>query len=343
MEMVMAKIRLEGTGPNYGRFVMEPLERGFGITMGNALRRVLLSSLPGAAVTAIRIEEAPHEFSTIPHMKEDTMDFLLNVKGLRLRPLSGSPGKLYLEVRGPGTVCAGDIRASADFEVANPELHLATLDSPEGKLTVEFQVELGKGYVPALHGDGQVIGLIPVDAIFTPMRRVNYTVEPTRVGQSSNYDRLILEVWTDGTVTPTAAVGRSAQILVRQLSLFTDLESTLGQEIKEAARHSALPPELYNTPLEQLGLTARTLNCLRRAGITKVGELTEKSEEELLSLRNFGDKSYREVQEKLLEVGALPRPQETLAPAVISTAEELSPGELVAEVEAEEEEEVPEE
>jgi len=335
--MVTPKIEIGETAENYGRFVVEPLERGFGVTVGNALRRVLLSSLPGAAVIAVKVEGAPHEFSTMPHVKEDTTDFLLNVKEIRLRSFSDRPGKLTLEVAGEGRVCAGDIKPSADYEIVNPELHLATLDSPEAKLSVEFYVERGKGYLPPGHGDGVGIGVIPVGAIFTPVRKVNYTVENTRVGQVTNYDRLVLEVWTDGTITASEAVSQSALILVDHFSLFTDLGKPAPKGVEKQPLLATISPEKYNMPLEELKLQARTLNCLRRAGITKVGELLEKSEEDLLKLRNFGQKSLEEVQTRLAAVGLIPQPVavegeggEEKAPVVEEAAEEgmAKPAEL---------------
>ena len=261
------------------------------------MRRVLLSSLPGAAITAVKIEGVQHEFGTIPHVKEDVIEFLLNVKEMRLKSFSERSGRLLLEVKGEGAVCAGDIKPSADFEVVNPELHLATLDSPDAHLDVVFYVEKGKGYVPAGRGDGLPLGVIPVDAIYTPVRRVNYSVEKTRVGQVSNYDRLILEVWTDGTILPNEALSQSAEILVSHFTLFYDL----GKEPIEAEKPPTppIPPEQYEMPLEQLGLSARTFNSLRRSGIVKIGELLERSDDELLGLRSFGQKSLDEVKERL--------------------------------------------
>jgi len=303
LEIVAPRVECEETSDDYGKFVIEPLEPGFGITLGNSLRRVLLSALPGAAVTAVKVEGVQHEFSTIPHIKEDVIDFLLNVKELRLKALADRPGRLYLEAQGEGAVCAGDIAPSADFEVVNSELHLVTLDSPEAQLSVVFYVEHGKGYTPAGHGDGLPLGVIPVDAIFTPVRRVNYNVEKTRVGQVSNYDRLVLEVWTDGTVLPTDALSQSAEILTRHFSLFFDLGKAPVEGEKPAA--PAIPPEQYEMPLEALELSARTFNSLRRSGITKVGELLERSKEDLLGLRSFGQKSLEEVWERLERMGLL--------------------------------------
>jgi len=286
-EVASPQIECTEISEKYGRFVIEPLERGFSITLGNALRRVLLSSLPGAAVTWIRIEGVQHEFSTIPGMKEDTIEFLLNIKALRLRSLFPRAGKVILEAEGEGRVLAGDIKSSADFEVVNPDLHLATLDSPDAKLIVEFNVEQGKGYVPAGKSDDLPLGAIPVDAIFTPVRKVNYSVEPTRVGQVSGYERLILELWTDGTISPIEAMSQSAQILIEQFQLFYELAS-VPLRVGEKQPRLPISLEQYNMPIEQLGLSVRTFNCLKRAGIAKVGELFERSEEELLTIKNFG-------------------------------------------------------
>ncbi len=303
--LVIPRIECVESRDNFGRFIAEPLERGFGATLGNALRRVLLGYLPGAAVTQVRIEGIQHEFSTIPHMKEDTMEFLLNVKELRLKPLSGQPGKLILEVEGEGQVCAADIQPSLDFEIANPELYLATLDSPEAKLYVEFTVELGNGYVQAESGDNLPIGTIPLDAIFTPIRKVNFTVEPIHVGRETSRERLSLEVWTDGALSPTEAVSHSASILVEQLTPFTGYA-----QVSEVEVGKGFVEEEYNTPVEELGLSVRTIGCLRRAGIATVGEIISKGEKELLSLRNFGQKSKQELEERLNAMGLSLAPKE---------------------------------
>jgi DNA-directed RNA polymerase subunit alpha len=295
---------LEST-EKYGRFVAEPLERGFGVTLGNALRRVLLGSLPGVAVTWVRIDGVQHEFSTIPHVKEDTIELLLNIKGLRLRPLASWNGKLNLEAVGEGRVLAGDIQPSADFEVVNPEHHLATLDTPEARLVVEFNVERGKGYVPAGRGNGLPIGVLPVDAIFSPVRKVNYTVEPTHAGQAGTYERLVLEVWTDGTISPFEAVSQVGQMLMERFRIFHDLER-FPRQVAEARPHLPIPPEQYELPIEQLNFSVRTANCLRRAGITKVGELLERDEKELLAIRNFGQKALYEIREQLRALGLTP-------------------------------------
>ncbi len=291
---------------SYARVVAEPLQAGFGTTLGNALRRVMLSSLPGAAVTAVRIDEVEHEFSTIPGMKEDTTEFLMKLKELRLRAYSDRPGKLFLEAQGPGPVLASQVQATADYEIVNPGLHLATLDSESAHLTVELTVERGQGYIPAGAVSGMPIGMIPVDAIYTPVRRVNYSVERTRVGTASNYDRLVLEVWTDGTISGVEAVAQSSDILMAHFGLF----SHLGRPVAAIAERglgsaSLLPPDRYNTPIEDLNLSVRAYNCLKRSGLMTVGQVLEKSEDELLALRNFGRKSYDELKDKLIELGYL--------------------------------------
>ena len=292
------KVECVERSSNYGKFVAEPLGRGFAITLGNALRRVLLSSLPGAAITWVKIDGALHEFSVIPHVKEDITEFLLNIKGVRLHSLSQRSGKLLLEVKGEGEVTAGDIQPSADLEVANPEHHLATLDSPEAQLSVELNVEIGKGYQPSGKSDGLPLGVIPVDAIFSPVRKTNFTVEPTRIGQETAYERLVLEVWTDETISPLEAVSQASQILVDHLAPFRDLTRPLALAEKER-KVPSLPPEKYNMPLEELNLSVRTYNCLKRAGIDTLGQLAEKSERELMDLRHFGQKSMDEVKERL--------------------------------------------
>jgi len=288
---------------DYGHFVIEPLEKGFGITIGNALRRVLLGYLTGAAITTVKIEGIQHELSVIPNVKEDVTEFLLNVKAIRLKSLTGQPGKLSLEVEGEGVVTAGDIKPSADFEIVNPELYLATLDSPEAKLLVEFDVEIGVGYRQAESNPGLPIGVIPVDALFTPIRKVNYTIEPVRVGRDTNRERLHLEVWTDRTIAPAEAISQAASILVEQLGPFVNYVKILKIEGEKGPVQATIPEELYNKPVDQLNLSVRTMNCLRRGGIATVGELTLKTERDLLTLRNFGQKSLNEIKEKLAELG----------------------------------------
>jgi DNA-directed RNA polymerase subunit alpha len=287
---------VESTG-NYGRFLAEPLEPGFGITLGNALRRVLLGSLPGAAVTWVKIEGIQHEFSPIPYVKEDAMEFLLNIRQLRLCPLSRQPGQLFLDVDGEGKVCAGDIKPSADFRIANPELYLASLDSPQAKLYVELNVELGRGYVQAKSVDGLPVGALPVDAIFTPVREVNFSVESIKPGQEGSPEKLILEIWTDATIFPWEALSQSAIILINQFSSFRDLEVPMASTL-------SLLPEQYDTPLEELNLSTRSYNSLRRAGIFTLGQLIEKNREGLPPLPGLGAKSRAEVEELMEKVGS---------------------------------------
>ena len=301
--LAIPRIECVESRDNFGNFLAEPLERGFGITLGNSLRRVLLGYLPGAAVTRIKIEGIQHEFSTIPYMKEDTIEFLLNVKALRLKPLSGQPGKLTLEVGREGRVCAADINPSSDFEIANPELYLATLDSPEARLYVEFDVELGTGYKQAESSDNLPIGTIPLDAIFSPTRKANFTIEPMHIGRETGHERLYLEVWTDGTISPVEAIIHSADILTKQLSSFVDYARVSQIEVEKESIRLSIPDEQYNMPVEQLDLSVRTMNCLRRGGITTVGELISKGEKGLLSLRNFGQKSKDEIDERLKTLG----------------------------------------
>jgi DNA-directed RNA polymerase subunit alpha len=303
IRLQVPKIECVESDGDFGRFVAEPLENGFGTTLGNALRRVLLGYLPGAAVTHVRIEGTQHEFSTIPHVKEDTTEFLLNVRALRIKPVSGQPGKLTLEVRGEGQVCAADIAPSVDFEIANPELYLVTLDSPEAALSVELDVELGVGYRAAEAGDNLPVEVIPVDAIFSPIRKANFTTEPVYIGQETSYERLCLDVWTDGTISPIDGVSQSARILVEQLSPFADYVRLSQQEEEQKAVRLPIPDEKYNMPVEQLDLSVRTMNCLRRANITTVGQLITIGEKELLSLRNFGQKSRQEIEERLNSLG----------------------------------------
>jgi len=307
--LVIPKIDCAESEDNFGRFTAEPLERGFGVTLGNAMRRALLGHLPGAAVTQVRIEGIRHEFTTIPHAKEDVTDFLLNVKAIRIKPLSGQPGKLILDVQGEGQVCAADIKPSIDFEITNPEVGLLTLDSPEAKLYVEFDIELGEGYRMAESNDSMPVGTIPVDAIFSPIRKVNFATEPVHAGRETSHERLILDVWTDGTTTPIDAISRAAGILVEQLSPFIEYVKVSQMKAEEQLIRLSIPDEKYNMPVEQLDLSVRTMNCLRRGGIATVGELISKKAKDLLQLRNFGQKSYHEIEDKLTELGLSLSPQ----------------------------------
>jgi DNA-directed RNA polymerase subunit alpha len=289
----------------YGRFVAEPLERGWGVTLGNPLRRSLLNSLPGTAVTWVKIDGALHEYSTVPHMREEVVEFLLNVKGIRLRSLADRPGRLRLEVDGEGEVRAGDIMATADFEIVNPEHHLATLDNPDARLSVEFNVEQGVGYEPASQDEGLPIGVLPVDAIYTPVRKANFSVEATRVGQRSDLERLIVEVWTDRTIMPLEAVQAAGNLLMERFYLFTRLDQP-DDDQDQGPELEGVKPEVFNTLVETLALSARTLNCLKRAGINRVGEVLLMPKGELLKIRNFGQKSLDELYDKLAERDFLP-------------------------------------
>ncbi|MFH1003751.1 MAG: DNA-directed RNA polymerase subunit alpha, partial [Chloroflexota bacterium] len=280
----------------------------------------LLGYLPGAAVTHVRLDGVQHEFTTIEHVKEDVTEFLLNVKALRLRPVSGQPGKLEMEMAGKKEVLAADIKPTTDFEIVNPELHLATLDSPEARLYVEFDVELGVGYREAEPSDNLPIGTIPVDAIFTPVRKVNFSVEPTHIGQETSRERLNLEIWTDRTISPIDALSKGAGILIEQLSPFANYAKIFQLQAEKEHIPPSIPDEQYNMPVEQLNLSVRTMNCLRRAGITTVGELLSRGEKELMTLRNFGQKSRQEIEERLNEMG------QSLASSAAQEAADDEPG-----------------
>ncbi|MGA7676984.1 MAG: DNA-directed RNA polymerase subunit alpha [Dehalococcoidia bacterium] len=297
--LALPKVECVESTETYGRFVAEPVEKGFGVTLGNAMRRVLLSSLPGAAITWVIIEGIQHEFSTVPHVKEDIIDFLLNVKEIRLRHLAQRSGRLRLEVNGEVQVFAGDIKPSADFEIVNPEHYLATLDSRKAKLSVELNVEIGRGYVPASSSDSLPIGTIPIDAIFTPVRKVNFLVEPSGLREGGNEEKLILEVWTDGSISPIEAVSQSAAILIEQFGCFRELARAITQEGAEVAWQRLIPPEQYLMPLDQLNLSTHTYNSLRRGGVTTLGQILERGLDGLCGLAGFGAKSKEEVETAL--------------------------------------------
>ncbi|MFQ6057754.1 MAG: DNA-directed RNA polymerase subunit alpha [Anaerolineae bacterium] len=299
LDTTLPKIECEAISRDYGRFTISPLEGGFGITLGNALRRVLLSSLPGAAVTSIKINDVYHEFSPIPHAREDTTRLILNLKKLRLKSRSDDSVRLRLEARGEGVITAGDIQCPSEVEIINPELPLLTLASDDAELDMELVVQRGKGYSPAEERGKLPIGEIPVDAIFSPIRKVNYTVKRTRVGRMTDYDHLTIEVWTDGTIHPREALSYAAQLLVKHFSLVASLgEAVAEEEVVE----EAIPAHVYETLIDDLDLSVRAYNCLKRAGITKVGEVLErlqKGDEEILVIRNFGKKSLEELKEAL--------------------------------------------
>lgn len=312
LNLVLPKIEADAQAKDYGRFIIGPLESGYGITLGNALRRVLLSSLEGAAIVSLQVRGIPHEFSTIPHVREDMTSLLLNLKQVRFRfadELEES-ARLRLEVRGAGVVTAGDIVCPPIVEVVNPELYLATTDSADANLEVEMTVAKGRGYSPAEERGKLGVGEIPTDAIFSPVRKAVFKVERARLGQVSNLDRLVVEIWTDGTISPVKALSTSAEILVKHLALiaeFGDVSLDLEPEVEE----SWIPDRIAEASIEDLDLSVRAFNCLKRAGIANVGEILEKlerDENELLTIRNFGQKSLDELKEKLEAKGYWPLP-----------------------------------
>jgi DNA-directed RNA polymerase subunit alpha len=304
--IVKPTIEIIEKSDTYGKFSIEPLERGLAVTLGNSMRRVLFSSIMGAAITWVKIDGVQHEYSTIPYVVEDVTEFLLNVKAIRLRSHSNDPGRLVLDIRGQGEASAGDISPSAEYEVANPELHLATVDAEAGRLSVEFNVERGRGFISADKAEGLSIGALPVDAIFSPVRKVNYDVENVRIGQDIDKERLILEVSTDGTVTPIDSVREAGNALVDYFFLFANTGKVLEQGAEKLPLALSIPPDLYSLPIDNLGLSARTLNRLKRADINKVGEVLEKPKDELLNIRNFGEKSLQELYEHLEAKGVMP-------------------------------------
>jgi DNA-directed RNA polymerase subunit alpha len=307
--MVLPKIEVEASSQNYGHFVISPLESGYGITLGNALRRVLLSSLTGAAVTSVRLSGIHHEFSVIPHVREDMTRLILNVKQIRLKSHSEEPIRIHVEVTHEGPVTAGDLICPPEVEIVNPDQYLLTADSNDVDLDIEMVVNVGRGYSPAEDRGRLPLGEIPVDAIFSPVRKAAYRVERTRIGQQTDYDRLNLEIWTDGTITPEESLRRSAEILVQHLTLLAGAKVVEVEQ--KAEEEEGIPSRIYEAPIEELELTVRAYNCLKRAGITKVGEILrrmEKGEEEMLAIRNFGKKSLDELVDRLREKGYLTVP-----------------------------------
>ena len=308
-ELILPRIKNTKTQGNYASYDIEPLEAGYGMTLGNALRRVLLSSLPGAAVTSVRIDGVQHEFQDIPNVMEDVTDIVLNVKKLRLRSFSDHAVSMRLEVSGERVVTAADIVAPSTVEIVNPDLYIATLDNENAHLEMELVVETGKGYVPADSKEDQPIGVIPVDAIYTPVQKVNYTVEHTRVGQMTNYDKIVLDIWTDGTIPPDEALRQSSDILVRHFTQLANYRATLAEPEKPPLSSMPIPQKIYDTPIEELDLSVRAYNCLKRSNITKVGQVLSMNEEDLLGVRNFGEKSLQELRERLLARNFLPNPR----------------------------------
>ena len=307
---VTPQVRKLETSANYGKFDIEPLDPGFGTTLGNTLRRVLLSSLWGAAITSIQIDGVAHEFTAIPHVKEDVTEVILNLKKLRLKSFTEDPITLVLDVKGPAEIRASNIQSTSDVEIVNPDLYICTL-AGKGHLRMELNVERGKGYVPAERNkrEGQPIGMIPIDSIFSPVEKANFVVEKTRVGQSTDYDRLIIEVWTDGTMSPEEAVSTSAKLFTEHLKLFVNFGPAIDEAEQQAKGEKTGQNRLMDTPIEELDLSVRAFNCLKANEIQTVGQLLQKREEELLALRNFGRKSLDEIKEKLVEKGFI-KPEE---------------------------------
>ncbi len=289
---------------SYGKFVVEPLERGYGWTLGNSLRRVLLSSLPGAAITSVKIENVLHEFSTLPGLVEDITDVILNIKEISVRLHCDEAREVYIDVHGPAEVTAADIKCDADVEIMNPELHIATLDD-EGHLFIEMVVEKGRGYCVSQKNkkENQPIGVIPMDSLFSPIRKVNYKVAPCRVGQQTDYDKLTMEVWTDGTIAPDEAISASARILNDYLKLFIGLTESVQDEVALVEKEENKKDKLLEMAIEDLDLSVRSYNCLKRAGINTTQDLIQKTEEDMMKVRNLGVKSLEEVTSKLAELG----------------------------------------
>ncbi len=313
LSLVLPKVEAVAQANNYGRFEISPLESGFGITLGNALRRVLLSSLEGAAITSLWVRNIHHEFSTIPHVREDMTSLLLNLKQVRFRFLDDEEdsARLRLEVLGEGVVTAGDIVCPPVVEVVNPDLNLLVTDSAEADLEMEMTVARGRGYSPAEERGKLPVGELPTDAVFSPIRKVNFAVERTRIKQASTFDRLIVEVWTDGTISPVESLSTGAQILAKHLALVAEF-GDVTVEVEPPEEESRIPERIAEANIEELELSVRAFNCLKRAGITKVGEILtrlDRDENELLAIRNFGQKSLGELKRQLTAKGFWPLPE----------------------------------
>ena len=306
--MVIPKIEREAESRNYGKFIVSPLEQGYGATIGNSMRRALLSSLPGVAVTSMRIADVLHEFTDIPGVREDVVQIMLQVKQIRMKLDGVDSTRMHLEVRGEGVVTAADIIAPPEVEIVNPELYLFTVDNNTAKMDIEFTVARGRGYSPAdTRGDHMPIGEMPVDALFSPVKRVNWDVNSARVGQSTNYDRLMLEIWTDGSITPEKALSMSGKVLIEHIRHIAGIsEESLMAVIEEEVEEKGVTSEIAETPVEALDLSVRVFNSLKRTGITTVGDvldLLEKGEQAIMSIRNFGEKSLTELRQKMSEKG----------------------------------------
>jgi DNA-directed RNA polymerase subunit alpha len=305
------KVEGDATSRNYGRFIISPLESGFGLTLGTALRRVLLSSIPGAAVTSIRVSDVHHEFSAVPGVREDMTQLILQIKQLRLKLFDVESARLRLEHRGEGTVTAADIICPPEVEIVNSDLYLFTVDASDAHLEIEFEVQVGRGYSPAEDRGRLPIGELPVDAIFSPVRRVNFDVERARVGQRTNYDKLVIEIWTDGTVRPEDALSQAGQILMKHLVVISGVrvdEMDFAERPEEPVEQHSRKPELYDKLIEELDLSVRVFNSLKRTGITTVGDVLDmltRGPDAMLAIRNFGEKSLDELIAKLKEKGYL--------------------------------------
>lgn len=312
INLVLPKIEIEAISERYGRFVIGPLESGYGVTVGNSLRRVLLASLEGAAITSVRVDGVHHEFSPIEGVKEDTMTLLLNLKQVRMKMQGEEPVRLRLEVEGEGIVTAADIECPSEVEIVNPELQLLTLDAQDSRVEMEMIAERGRGYSPSEERGELAIGQLPVDAVFSPIRKIAYSVNRMRIGEITDFDQLKLDIWTDGTILPQEALSAAAQILAKHFSLVSSVGGVLAEDVEEAEKEG-ISQRIYEMPIEELDLTVRAFNCLKRAGITKVGmilEKLEKGDDEILAIRNFGRKSLDELKQALRDKDLLPEPQE---------------------------------
>jgi len=313
IEIEKPRIECEGISDNdtYGKFIIEPLERGYGITLGNSLRRILLSSLPGVAVTSIKIDGVLHEFSTITGVVEDVTEVILNIKGLSLKMHSDGPKVIYIDAEGEGPVTAADIKADSDVEIMNPDLHIVTLNG-DSRFYMEMNISKDRGYVSADKNKqaGQPIGIIPVDSIYTPVKKVNYIVENTRVGQITDYDKLTMEVWTNGTIKPDEAISLGAKILNEHLNLFVDLSDHSRHAEIMVEKEETKKEKVLEMTIEELDLSVRSYNCLKRAGINTVDDLINRTEEDMMKVRNLGRKSLEEVLQKLNALGLSLAPSE---------------------------------
>ncbi|SFI35277.1 DNA-directed RNA polymerase subunit alpha [Tindallia magadiensis] len=313
IEMEKPKIEMLEMDENqkYGKFVIEPLERGYGTTLGNSMRRIMLSSLPGAAVTSVHIEGILHEYDNVEGVKEDVTEIILNIKDLSIKVHGNEEKTLRIEAEGEGTINAGDIIADADVEILNPEMHIATL-SEGARLNMEMNVSQGRGYVTAENNKtpGMPIGVIPVDSIFTPVKKVSYTVSNTRVGQMTDYDKLVIEVHTNGSITPEESLSLSAKVMTEHLNLFINLTDHVNDVEIMVQKEDDEKEKVLEMTIEELDLSVRSYNCLKRAGINTVEELAEKNEEEMMKVRNLGKKSLEEVQKKLIALGLSLRDKE---------------------------------